>query len=106
MTASIETELELKENGNAAFKLGQYKKATNYYTQAINMILEKNGLSNADTLSEDSSNFLNLLRANDCLIKSYNNRAQCYFNTDKYELAAEDATRGKRKRETHSVDWK
>lgn len=84
-------ENELREEGNSAFKLGQFKKASKLYSEAIEMILE----NNFKTFDPDpeSSELIKLVKENECLLKSYNNRTQCYLNMEKWKQASEDASK-------------
>ncbi|CAF0892146.1 unnamed protein product [Didymodactylos carnosus] len=60
---------------NQAFKEGNYKKAIDYYTQAINTFDSRNKENKED------------------IAKCYSNRSQCYINLSQYEDAVEDATK-------------
>ncbi|CAF0902489.1 unnamed protein product, partial [Didymodactylos carnosus] len=66
---------ELREQGNQAFKEGNYMKAIDRYTEAINIF--------------DSANKEN----KDNIAKCYSNRSQCYINIAQYEDAVDDATK-------------
>ena len=82
---------ELREQGNAAFKQSQFKKAANYYSQAIYTVLDPLKINDKD---ENLSNLQNVLKSNDCLVKCYNNRAQCYLKLESYQKTVDDANRG------------
>ena len=82
---------ELREQGNEAFKQSQFKKAANYYSQAIYSVLNPLNIKEAD---EDLSNLQSLLKGNDCLVKCFNNRAQCYLKLESYQKAVDDANKG------------
>lgn len=84
-------ETELRENGNAAYKNGEFKKASKFYSECIEMICEAN-LSTTNPSSE-CPEFIKLMKSNECLLKAYNNRTQCYLNTEKWKNAIEDATK-------------
>lgn len=68
-----------REQGNQAFKQGNYSEAIDRYTEAINSLLELQ-------LNESNKNDLT---------KCFSNRSQCYINLNQYEDAIEDATRGR-----------
>ena len=74
MTATSDNPGELREQGNQAFKKGNFQEAIDRYTEAINLLI--------DGPASD-------------LTKCYSNRSQCYINLNQYEEAIEDATRGK-----------
>lgn len=84
-------ENEHRESGNTAFKLGQFKKAIKYYTECIEIILEKNLKSSQP--DPESNEFIKLVKGNECLLKAYNNRTQCYINIEKWQYAVDDATK-------------
>ena len=84
-------EHQLRENGNTAFKNGQFKKACKLYSEAIELILEAS-LATL-TPNTDSPEFISLMRSNECLLKAYNNRAQCFLNVEKWPSAVEDTTK-------------
>ncbi len=88
----VEDENQHRESGNAAFKLGQFKKAIKYYTECIEIIQEKNLKSTHP--DPESNEFIKLMKENECLLKSYNNRTQCYINIEKWQHAVDDATKG------------
>ncbi len=85
------TEDQLRESGNEAFKRGEFKKASNFYSEVIEKICE----ANLHTInpSSESQEFIRLMKANECLLKAYNNRTQCYLNLEKWASAVEDATK-------------
>lgn len=87
-----ENEDEHRESGNAAFKLGQFKKAIKYYTECIE-IIQENNLKTSQP-DPESNEFIKLMKSNECLLKSYNNRTQCFINTEKWQHAIDDATKG------------
>ena len=70
---------DLREQGNQAFKQGQYQQAIDRYSEALNALTD---LSFSDSIKGD-------------LTKCYSNRSQCYMNLNQYDEAIEDATRGK-----------
>ena len=82
---------ELRERGNESFKQGLFKKAVNYYSQAINTALESSGISEP----AEETKLKELLKNNDSILKCYNNRAQCYLKLESYVKAADDASKGK-----------
>ena len=82
---------ELREQGNEAFKQSQFKKAANYYSQAIYSVLDPLNVKESD---EDLSNIQNVLKSNDCLVKCFNNRAQCYLKLESYQKTIDDANKG------------
>jgi tetratricopeptide (TPR) repeat protein len=89
---------ELREQGNEAFKQTQFKKAANYYTQAIGLGIdsEEKLLADLDTI-ENTESLLKLkdcIKTNDCVHKCFNNRAQCYLKLGKYKAALDDCSRG------------
>jgi tetratricopeptide (TPR) repeat protein len=84
-------ENQLRENGNTAFKNGQFKKASKLYSEAIELILEAS-LATL-TPNTDSPEFISLMRSNECLLKAYNNRAQCFLNVEKWPSAVDDTTK-------------
>lgn len=90
-TAKALSEGELRENGNAAFKTGQFKKASKLYSEAIEMILDRE----LKTINPDGDSpaFISLMKVNECLLKSYNNRTQCFLNMEKWQNAIDDATK-------------
>ncbi|CAF3735363.1 unnamed protein product [Adineta steineri] len=67
----------LREQGNQAFKQGQFQEAIDRYTDALNILKDLQ-------LSETNKNDLT---------KCYSNRSQCYINLGQYEDAIEDSTR-------------
>lgn len=69
---------ELREEGNQAFKNGNFQQAIDRYTDAIKLL--RNEELNAAIKSD--------------LTKCHSNCAQCYINLGQYEDAIEDATRG------------
>jgi DnaJ family protein C protein 7 len=69
---------ELREQGNQAFKKGNFQEAIDRYTDALNILTN---LQLSDTIKHD-------------LTKCYSNRSQCYINLGQYDDAIEDATRG------------
>jgi tetratricopeptide (TPR) repeat protein len=83
---------ELREKGNAEFKLNNFKKAYNYYTKAIDSAFESLNL-NDDKKIEESIEAISLIKSNDCLQKCYNNRAQCNLKLSNFEEALEDANK-------------
>jgi DnaJ family protein C protein 7 len=70
---------EFREQGNQAFKKGQFQEAIDRYTDALNGL---NDLQLSDAVKND-------------LTKCYSNRSQCYINLNQYDDAIEDATRGR-----------
>lgn len=78
MSTSSNNSNEHREQGNQAFKQGQFQKAIDHYTDALKILAD---LPLSDTIKTD-------------LTKCYSNRAQCYINLEQYEDAIEDATRG------------
>lgn len=70
---------ELRDQGNQAFKEGQFQQAIDRYTDALNALQD---LQVSDTTKTS-------------LTKCHSNRAQCYINLNQYDDAIEDATRGK-----------
>lgn len=86
---------ELKEQGNEAFKQSQYKKAAQYYTQAIETVgVDLNKLSVEDK-SDELIQLVGKIKSNECLQKCFNNRSQCYLRLEKYKKAEDDATKGR-----------
>ena len=85
---------DLKEKGNEAFKQMQFKIASNYYTQAIDTVLDADKPYEQHT-EEELSNLQKILKTNDCLQKCYNNRSQCNLKLENYKEAADDATKCK-----------
>ncbi len=83
---------DLREQGNEAFKQSQYKKAVNYYSQAIYSVIDPLNIKEKD---EDLSAIQNLLKKDDCLVKCFNNRSQCYLKLESYQKAVDDANKGK-----------
>ena len=81
---------ELREQGNESFKQSQFKKAVNYYSQAINTILDPLNINESD---EDLSSLQNVLKKDDCLVKCFNNRAQCHLKLESYKKAVDDANK-------------
>lgn len=88
---------ELKENGNEAFKQNQFKKAVQYYSQAIETLgvdFEKlkidNDLIEAD---ENEGKLIDQLKTNACLQKCFNNRSQCYLKLGNFKKALGDSNR-------------
>ena len=67
----------LREQGNQAFKQGQYQDAIDRYSEALITLQDL-------SLSESIKNELT---------KCYSNRSQCYLNLNQYEEAIDDATR-------------
>lgn len=81
---------ELREQGNESFKQSQFKKAVNYYSQAIHTILDPLNIKETD---EDLGSLQNVLKKDDCLVKCFNNRAQCYIKLESFKKAIEDANK-------------
>jgi tetratricopeptide (TPR) repeat protein len=71
---------ELREQGNQAFKQGQYQQAIDRYTDALNIL---QNLSVSDKTTKNH------------LTKCFSNRAQCYINLGQYDDGITDATHGK-----------
>ena len=71
---------EFRDQGNQAFKQGQFQEAIDRYTEALTALHDLQ-------LSDNTKNEMT---------KCYSNRAQCYINLDQYDDAIDDATRGKR----------
>lgn len=90
-TGERPNENQLREEGNAAFKTGQYKKASKLYSEAIELIQEV--ALGTLTPNGDSPEFINLMKTNECLSKSYNNRTQCFLFEEKWQKAVDDATK-------------
>lgn len=69
---------QLKEEGNQAFKSGDYKQAIRFYSDAI------------EACGSDCKD--------DEVLKEYytchNNRAQCYLNSSNYDAALNDCQKG------------
>lgn len=92
---------ELKESGNEAFKQSQYKKAVQYYTQAIDTIgidfdklsLDTNNLISSPSTSEDTIKLVDEIKSNACLQKCFNNRSQCYLKLGNFKKALADSTK-------------
>lgn len=82
---------QLRENGNEAFKRGEFKKASKFYSEVIELTCETHLQTKVP--SAESPEFVKLMKANECLLKSYNNRTQCYLNLEKWQLAIDDATK-------------
>ena len=80
---------ELKEKGNAEFKLNNYQKAYNYYTEAIESAIKSLKLD-----SENSTQISNLIKSNEFIHKCYNNRSQCSLKMKNFSQAMDDANRG------------
>ena len=72
---------EFREQGNQAFKKGQYQEAIDRYTDALKILTDLQ-LSDANKID---------------LTKCYSNRSQCYINLGQYEDAIEDSTRGRKR---------
>lgn len=70
---------ELREQGNLAFKNGEFQTAIDRYTDALTALNELQ-------LDEQTKNDLT---------KCYSNRSQCHINLEQYHDAIDDATRGK-----------
>lgn len=68
---------ELREQGNFAFKNGEFQTAIDRYTDALTALNELQ-------LDEQTKNDLT---------KCYSNRSQCYINLEQYHDAIDDATR-------------
>ena len=81
---------ELREQGNESFKQSQFKKAVNYYSQAIFSVLDPLNIKEAD---EDLTKLQNILKTDDCLVKCFNNRAQCYLKLEKHKHVVDDANK-------------
>lgn len=75
---SPKTSVEFREQGNQAFKEGNFKLAVDRYTDAIEVLQQ-------ETLNDEIKNDLT---------KCFSNRAQCHINLQEYEDAIDDATRG------------
>ena len=67
------TSVSLKEQGNEAFKKGQYDDALSCYTKALDL--------SGDIKDTEKANL-------------YKNRAMCYLKVSQHENAVNDATRG------------
>ncbi|KAB0383585.1 hypothetical protein FD755_005502 [Muntiacus reevesi] len=91
-----------KEDGNKAFKEGNYKLAYELYTEALgidpnniktdaklycNRGMVNSKLRKLDDAIEDCTNAVKL---DDTYIKAYLRRAQCYLDTEQYEEAVRD----------------
>lgn len=87
MSTNLDNPNELREQGNQAFKQGQFQKAIDHYTEALKLLAD---LSLSETTKTD-------------LTKCYSNRAQCYINLEQYEDAIEDATRGRNQRRKYQL---
>ena len=78
MSISSNNSNELREQGNQAFKQGQFQQAIDRYTDALDSL---NKLQINEEIKND-------------ITKCYSNRSQCYINLEQYDDAIEDATRG------------
>ena len=78
MSTSSNNSNELREQGNQAFKQGQFQQAIDRYTDALDTL---NKLQINEEIKSD-------------ITKCYSNRSQCYINLEQYDDAIEDATRG------------
>jgi tetratricopeptide (TPR) repeat protein len=79
---------ELREKGNDAFKRNEYRQAIDFYSQAIEMALDANRAVNDEQIEK-------LVKADECIQKCYNNRAQCHLKLKNYAEAVDDASKGK-----------
>jgi tetratricopeptide (TPR) repeat protein len=79
MTTSSDNSGGFREQGNEAFKKGDFQEAIDRYTDALKSL---NELQLNESIKND-------------LTKCYSNRSQCYINLGQYDDAIEDATRGK-----------
>ena len=70
------THILLKEQGNTQFKQGNYEEAVDFYTKAI-----------------EACESLGLSQVKDDLAVLYKNRSACHLKKERYENAAEDATK-------------
>ncbi|CAF0734157.1 unnamed protein product [Adineta ricciae] len=77
MSTSSNNSNELREQGNQAFKQGQFQQAIDRYTDALDIL---NKLQINEEIKND-------------ITKCYSNRSQCYINLEQYDDAIEDATR-------------
>ena len=83
---------ELREKGNAEFKLNNFTNAYNYYSEAIELAIESLKFkNNSDNLITELSA---LIKSNECLRKCYNNRSQCNLSLKKFDEAMQDAKLG------------
>ena len=83
---------DLKEKGNDAFKQNQFRKAVNYYTQAIDSVFESDKALEQQS-EEELMSLQKLIKSNDVLQKCFNNRCQCYLKLGDYKEAVDDATK-------------
>lgn len=91
---------ELKERGNEAFKQSQFKKAVQYYTEAIETLgtefdkftLDENG-DNLIGSTESNIKLVEQVKTNACLQKCFNNRSQCYLKLGNFKKALNDSTK-------------
>lgn len=88
---------ELRESGNEAFKQSQFKKAIQYYTQAIETLgvdFEKLSIDK-DALIEDVADekLVEQIKSNACLQKCFNNRSQCHLKLGSFKKALSDASK-------------
>uniref|UniRef100_A0A8C0VK62 DnaJ homolog subfamily C member 7 n=1 Tax=Cyanistes caeruleus TaxID=156563 RepID=A0A8C0VK62_CYACU len=91
-----------KEDGNKAFKKGNYKLAYELYTEALG--IDPNNIktnaklycnrgtvnSKLRKLEEAIDDCTNAVKLDDTYIKAYLRRAQCYMDTEQYEDAVRD----------------
>ena len=66
--------ITLKEQGNEAFKKGQYEEALSCYTKALDL--------SGDIKDSEKANL-------------YKNRAMCYLKVNQHENAVNDSSRGR-----------
>lgn len=83
---------DLKEKGNDAFKQNHFRKAINYYTQAIDSVFESDKALDQQT-EEELVSLQKLIKSNDVLQKCFNNRSQCHLKLGDYQEAIDDATK-------------
>ncbi|XP_037596163.1 dnaJ homolog subfamily C member 7-like [Cebus imitator] len=91
-----------KEDGNKAFKEGNYKLAYELYTEALGIdpnniktnakLYCNQGTANSKLRKPDDAieDFTNAVKLDNTYIKAYLRRAQCYMDTEQYEEAVHD----------------